>query len=316
MVAKIPPADYFPAAVTCRSHLGKTINNIKEKLTSTQLAMFRQTCFGPLLDTSIIFNGQLIHYFLLREVNESRPDVISFDILGKKVSFSQREFDLITGLRHRRRHVKSDVRSTRLKTKYLKCDKTMKGNELDNLFPSIKFENDEDAVKVALFYFIELVMMGRERTRLIDISLLGIIDDWELFCNENWSRMIFEKTLKGLQNATKRKVALFKERTYKNPERYSLYGFPYAFQVSSHKCFLKFSPSLHYICYSHQKTVFCFLIKVWAYETVSSLTGRIVSRQNDHAIPRILRWSCSHSPSYDVLCREMFGLSAVCFIPK
>lgn len=67
----------------------------------------------------------------------------------------------------------------------------MKGNELDNLFPSIKFENDEDAVKVALFYFIELVMMGRERTRLIDISLLGIIDDWELFCNENWSRMIF-----------------------------------------------------------------------------------------------------------------------------
>lgn len=95
MVAKIPPADYFPAAVTCRSHLGKTINNIKEKLTSTQLAMFRQTCFGPLLDTSIIFNGQLIHYFLLREVNERRPDVIGFDILGKKVSFSQREFDLI-----------------------------------------------------------------------------------------------------------------------------------------------------------------------------------------------------------------------------
>lgn len=35
-----------------------------------------------------------------------------------------------------------------------------------------------------------------------------------------------------------------------------------------------------------------------------------MSRQNDHAIPRILRWSCSHSPSYDVLCREMFGLSA------
>lgn len=47
-----------------------------------------------------MFNGQLIHYFLLREVNEIRTDVMSFNILGKKVSFGQREFELIIGLRH------------------------------------------------------------------------------------------------------------------------------------------------------------------------------------------------------------------------
>ncbi|MDV3194015.1 MAG: hypothetical protein Q8835_03115, partial [Sweet potato little leaf phytoplasma] len=78
LVPKIAPADYFPAALTCCSHLGKTVKNIKDKLTDTQLGMFRQTCFGHFLDTSLMFNGQLIHYFLLREVNEPRIDVISF----------------------------------------------------------------------------------------------------------------------------------------------------------------------------------------------------------------------------------------------
>lgn len=53
----------------------------------TQLEMFRQTIFGHLLDTLIIFNGKLVHYILLREVNETRTDAISFELLGKKVSF-------------------------------------------------------------------------------------------------------------------------------------------------------------------------------------------------------------------------------------
>lgn len=59
-------------------------------------------------------------------------------------------------------HVRSNISSGRLRSIYLKDSTTMKGFELDRLFLSLKFENDEDAIKMVIFYFTELVMVGRE----------------------------------------------------------------------------------------------------------------------------------------------------------
>lgn len=50
--------------------------------------MFRKTPFGHFLDVKLVFNGPLYHYILLREVVDDRKDVISFKLLGEKVSFS------------------------------------------------------------------------------------------------------------------------------------------------------------------------------------------------------------------------------------
>lgn len=44
----------------------------------------------------------------------------------------------------------------------------MNGNELDKDFPDFQFQSDEDAVKMVVFYFIELAMMGRERRQHMD----------------------------------------------------------------------------------------------------------------------------------------------------
>lgn len=52
------------------------------------MKMFRKTSFGPLLDVDLVFNGQLFHHFLLREMREDSADSISFNILGKKVTFT------------------------------------------------------------------------------------------------------------------------------------------------------------------------------------------------------------------------------------
>ena len=39
----------------------------------------------------------------------------------------------------------------------------MNGSEFDKDYSTLNFESDEDAVKISLFYFIELVMVGTER---------------------------------------------------------------------------------------------------------------------------------------------------------
>ncbi|KAL0560781.1 hypothetical protein IC582_001194 [Cucumis melo] len=64
----VPSDKYFPATVSCQVH--KIDSLIKDKLTKEQLQMFDETIFGPLLNVNMVFNGQLIHHFLLRQILE------------------------------------------------------------------------------------------------------------------------------------------------------------------------------------------------------------------------------------------------------
>ncbi|KAL0534036.1 hypothetical protein IC582_028313 [Cucumis melo] len=95
---KINPSHHFYSLVSCLSHLEKTTHNIKAKLKPDQLALFRKTKFGHFLDLNIVFNGPLIHYLLLREVEDEGKDSISFLLGGIVCTFGRREFNIIIGL--------------------------------------------------------------------------------------------------------------------------------------------------------------------------------------------------------------------------
>ncbi|KAL4021497.1 hypothetical protein IC575_020298 [Cucumis melo] len=95
---KINPSHHFYSLVSCLSHLEKTTHNIKAKLKPDQLALFRKTKFGHFLDLNIVFNGPLIHYLLLREVEDEGKDSISFLLGGVVCTFGRREFNIVTGL--------------------------------------------------------------------------------------------------------------------------------------------------------------------------------------------------------------------------
>lgn len=110
---------------------------------------------------NIMFKGPLIHYILIREVKMTGRDIISFNLLDTKVSSGRGEFNLITRLRYQTRQVKSNS-LVRLRRKYLNGNEDLKRYELDVLFLLIEFENDEDAIKIGLFYFIDFSLIGRE----------------------------------------------------------------------------------------------------------------------------------------------------------
>ncbi|KAA0043646.1 Ulp1-like peptidase [Cucumis melo var. makuwa] len=59
----VPSDKYFPTTVSCQVH--KIGSLIRDKLTKEQLQMFDKKIFGPLLNVNMVFNGQLIHHFLL-----------------------------------------------------------------------------------------------------------------------------------------------------------------------------------------------------------------------------------------------------------
>ncbi|KAL0551486.1 hypothetical protein IC582_010574 [Cucumis melo] len=157
---KINPSHHFYALISCLSHLEKTTHDIKAKLKPDQLNLFRKTKFGHFLNLNIVFNGPLIHYLLLREVEDEGKDYISFLLEGVVCIFGRREFNIITGLWGSKEESIQLVGNSRLLEKFSKDE-----------------SDDDDIVKLALIYFIELSLLGKDRRTKVDIGFFKIVDD-------------------------------------------------------------------------------------------------------------------------------------------
>ncbi|KAK3218406.1 hypothetical protein Dsin_012376 [Dipteronia sinensis] len=144
-----------------------TIKQIKEKLTDAQLALFRTTCFGRLLEMhELKFSGQLVHH-LLRQIRSYNNSEMWFAIGGKKFCFSIQEFCLITGLEcgpyppemvKEKGDGSASFRSSMLNGEVRYHNKT-----LETIFKAASSDSDEDLVKLVLLYFLGTVLFGKDQ---------------------------------------------------------------------------------------------------------------------------------------------------------
>ncbi|KAL0553844.1 hypothetical protein IC582_007748 [Cucumis melo] len=233
------------------------------KLKPDQLALFRKIKFGHFLDLNIVFNGPLIHYLLLREVEDEGKDSISFLLGGVVCTFGRREFNIITGLWGPKEDYIQLVGNSRLLEKFFKDKKCIYVSDLEDIF--LEYEgDDDDIVKLALVYFIEIYLLGNDRRSKVDIGFFKIADDWNTFNNYDWGRIVFGRTLSALKRALDKQYIKGKKKSTQT-KKYTINGFPHALQV-------------------------------WAYESISTIIGCGVDKVNDHAIPRMLRRVCQQSP--------------------
>ncbi|KAL0537374.1 hypothetical protein IC582_026352 [Cucumis melo] len=215
----VPSDKYFPATVSCQVH--KIGSLIKDKLTKDQLQMFEKIIFGPLLNVNMVFNGQLIHHFLLRQIPEDgNADGICFSVLGKNVCFTQNEFNIITELWPTNNPLEKDCSAYK------------------EIFKNFEFTNDDDAVKVTLAVFIETVMVGKDKKTQFDMDILGRVDDEEAFKSFDWSTFFYTRLLNSLKTSLQGKKEaneLKKTRSSKAVSYYNLKGYVLAFQVWAYK---------------------------------------------------------------------------------
>ena len=90
-------------------------------------------------------------------------------------------------------------------------------------------------VKLALLYFLEHVLLGKEGKILIDMQWVGLVDCLEVFNKYPWGGIFYERTIYGLQRALENRVSKYQGKKQQKGniahEAYSLVGFPYDFQV-------------------------------------------------------------------------------------
>ncbi|KAA0062126.1 Ulp1-like peptidase [Cucumis melo var. makuwa] len=150
----------------------------------------------------MVFNGQLIHHFLLRQIpEEANTNGIYFSVLRKNVCFTQKKFNIITGLWPTNVTLEKDYDNKRLQSLPFGSEnkKIITCLEVEEIFKIFEFTNDHDAMKVGLTVFIETVMVRKDKKTQFDMDIFGRADDDEVFKNFNWSTFFYTRLLNNLK---------------------------------------------------------------------------------------------------------------------
>ncbi|KAL0555848.1 hypothetical protein IC582_004349 [Cucumis melo] len=101
---------------------------------------------------------------------DGNEDGICFSVLGKNVHFTQKEFNIITGLWPTNNPLEKDCDSKRLQSLLFGSEnkKLITCLEIEEIFKNFEFTNDDNVVKVTLAVFIETVMVGKDKKTQFD----------------------------------------------------------------------------------------------------------------------------------------------------
>ncbi|KAK3184490.1 hypothetical protein Dsin_031776 [Dipteronia sinensis] len=185
LVHDIKEADSFRPKITCFSSL-KVVYHIIRKLTEKQRKMFESTCFGHFLGIhKLQFSIPIVHYLLLRVVESPNTDEMWFKIEYTATRFSAQELCIFTGL-NCSPYPKVNVHNEKMEgiglmEDLLNIDMSLYNDNLESIFMEASSDNDLFTVKLALLYFLDTVLLGREKKSLKDKEHILLVDDIEEF---------------------------------------------------------------------------------------------------------------------------------------
>ncbi|KAM6572651.1 hypothetical protein CsatA_016731 [Cannabis sativa] len=169
----------------------QVIENIKSCLSDVQLEMFSKTCFGHFLNLpDFKVQPQVFHGLLLREVQQPNDAELWVMIRGVRLRFSIEEFALITGLDCEGDcsvlDFKQEVNS--LCIRYWPTSSSITKESVRECFTTKRWgDSDEDAVKLAVLYFVEWFLLSGTKHKNVPKSILDVVDS--KYCQKESSRI-------------------------------------------------------------------------------------------------------------------------------
>lgn len=223
----IPPNKHFHTRISSHTNC-EVVKLLKSKLDDRQLQIFRGTIFGYFLDLpNVVVQNQLIHSLLLRQVVPKREDELWFKVNGTKLRFGLAELGIITGLKCCGDADKGYESSStnRLMDMYFSGLEKVPKQSLIDCFLEKRWRSDEDAVKIAVLYFIHTFLFSNgSRARFITKADFDIVEsgEYETF---PWGILVFRAMVETMNN-----------RLWAGLKMYRLGGLPLAFQCWFYEC--------------------------------------------------------------------------------
>ncbi|BBG96688.1 hypothetical protein Prudu_005560, partial [Prunus dulcis] len=211
-------------------------------------------------------------------------DGLSF-LLGCDVAqFTRQDFCLITGLRFGEVPEVSSGESDeiRLQKRYF-IDEGITCNALEEAF--LRCTEEDDIYKLALVYFAELVVLGRDKHLNINLNYLTLVEDLDAFNRYPWGSVSFDKTQDSLFSAPTKYVKSFEneEGRGKREGKSKVTG--------TSRRNEKGKKDKH-----GEAQRVAGVLKIWVYELIPRMADLNYCKVVDPtAVPRILRWRTTTS---------------------
>ncbi|CAL9000924.1 unnamed protein product [Prunus brigantina] len=250
-----PESEAYSARVNNCSHANSSLAAIRAKLSAEQLEQLKTSCFGHLLNIDKIqFSGQIVHGVVLRRVagqGVKDLDGLSFLIGCDVAQFTRQDFCLITGLRF------GEV-------------------------PEVS-SGENDIYKLALVYFAELVVLGRDKHLNINLNYLTLVEDLDAFNRYPWGSVSFDKTQDSLFSAPTKYVKSFENEEGRGKGKSKVTG------TSRRNEKGKKDGEVQRGGWSFKG--FTYALQIWVYELIPRMGDLNYCKVVDPtALPRILRW--------------------------
>ncbi|XP_060170722.1 uncharacterized protein LOC132601665 [Lycium barbarum] len=162
----------------------EVFKDLKSKLTVPQLEIFSKTIFGKFLGMQHLeVQAQIFRCFMVRELKESTSDCFTIDINGTVLRFTMREFALMSGLNcvaDEGQFTYDEEKPKRIMDDYFGGTRSkVKILELIDCFKNKCWgDNDEDAVKFAILFFINTyIFCGEPRKTNIPRVHFEVVED-------------------------------------------------------------------------------------------------------------------------------------------
>ncbi|CAL9000034.1 unnamed protein product [Prunus brigantina] len=312
-----PESEAYSSQVNNCSHANSSLAAIRAKLSAEKLEQFKTSCFGHLLNIDKIqFSGHIVHRVVLRRVagqGVKDLDGLSF-LIGRDVAqFTRQDFCLITRLRFGEVPEVSSGESDeiRLQKRYF-IDEGITCNALKEAF--LRCTEEDDIYKLALVYFAELVVLGRDKHLNINLNYLTLVEDLDAFNRYPWGSVSFDKTQDSLFFAPTKYVKSFENEEGRGKGKSKVMGTSGRNEKGkkdNHGEVQRGGWSFKGFTYAFQ---------IWVYELIPRMADLNYCKVVDPtALPRILRWRATTSVpemrklnNYFFQSKESVQLRALC----
>ncbi|OIT28848.1 hypothetical protein A4A49_59106, partial [Nicotiana attenuata] len=215
------------------------VSDLKENLTLEQYKQLGNTCFGSFLEMKHCeVQHQLFRCFMVMQLEGSPDDVFSIYVNGTTLSFSIREFALVTGLKcvgNPDDFQFNEKVPNRIVGTYFGGANLVKKKYLLKCFAKKNWghDNDGDAFKIVVLYLIHTFIFSSEKNSTTIPRLHFDLVESRRYSDYPWGIKAFESLIKSISKK------MDSQKKY-----YRIAGMPLAMQVWFYECCSNVDPKI------------------------------------------------------------------------
>lgn len=188
----------------------------------------------------VTFSSQTVHSVLFRQLKSKKKWETWYEIGGKELRFSIKEFAMITGLNCGPLPLQTEGNYNKRRDNQA-LEKFFGGSaghksSVQDLYERFKEHRmlDNYRLKLALLLIVEGVFLGGDKKRLVNVAHVRLLEDMDNFWNYPWGRVAYKELHRSLTKSLARRmetvdVAMQISDAKRIP--YTIQGMPVVFQV-------------------------------------------------------------------------------------